>query len=211
VRDGLEGVLAEKAGNKLALGAVNHVEKITGDDFTVLLDKTLDGIVNLTSKVLDSEAGGGVLGQEVATRQLGLGRADLDSSILAVKASSEGLEELHIRSVTSGLVVEDAEKTIAGLQNTSNSIGVVEVAGSSNTDLFGLQHISLAVEEVLESEVIDALGSGIVEELVKSRSSGGLLAETGEIDDRHGVSNRLLGSTEALINGFEDPGNKKRV
>ncbi|KAI6770920.1 hypothetical protein HG531_009775 [Fusarium graminearum] len=209
--DGLKSILAEKASNKLALGTVDHVEEITRDDFAVLLDKSLDRVVNLTSKVLDSEASRSVLSQEVATWQLGLGRADLNSSVLAIEASSEGLEKLHVRSVASGLVVEDAEETVARLQDTSNSIRVVEVAGSSDTDLLRLQHISLAVEKVLKSQVVDALSSSIVKKLVEGRSGGSLLAETGEIDDRDSVSNRLLGGTKALVNGLENPGNKKRV
>ena len=161
--------------------------------------------------MLDGEAGGCVLGHEVATRQLSLRRANLDSSILAVKASSEGLEELHIRSVASSLVVEDAEEAVAGLQNTSNSVRVVEVAGSSNADLFRLQHIGLAVEEVLKSQVVNALGGGIVEELVEGRSSGRLLAETREVDNGDSVSNRLFRSAKALVDSLKDPCNKQRV
>jgi len=140
-----------------------------------------------------------------------LRRANLDSSILAVKASSEGPKELHIRSVASSLIVEDAKEAVAGLQDTSDSVGVVEVAGSSNANLFRLKHIGLAVEEVLKSQVVDALGGGIVEELVEGRSSGRLLAETREVDNRDSVSNRLFRGTKALVDSLENPCNKQGV
>ncbi|KAI6776064.1 hypothetical protein HG530_000009 [Fusarium avenaceum] len=137
------------AGNELALCAVNHVEKITRDDLAVLLDKALDRVVNLTSKVLYSEASRSVLSHEVAT--------------------------------------------------------------SSNANLLGLEHVGLAVEEVLESQVVDALSSSVVEQLVERRASGGLLAETGEIHNGNSVSNGLLGGTKTLVDGLKDPSDKKRV
>jgi len=211
VSDSLESILTEKAGNKLALSAVNHVEEIARDDLAVLFDETLDGVINLTSKVLDGEDSRCVLSHEVASRKLSLGRADLDSSVLAIETSSKSLKELHICSVSSSLVIENAKKTVAGLQDASNSVRVIEIAGRSNADFLRLQHISLAVEEVLESKVVNALGSSIVEKLVERRASGSLLAETGEIDDRDSVGNGLLGSTKSLVNGLKNPSHKKRV
>lgn len=211
VGDSLESVLAEEASDKFALGRVDHVEQVARDELAILFDEALDGVVDLTSKVLNGKGSGSVFRHEVAARQLGRGSADLDGGVLAVKALSETLEKLHISAVAAGLVVENAEQTVAGFEHALDSIGVIKVRGRGDADFFGLEHLGLAVKEVVEGDIVESLGGGVVEQLVENRSGRALLDEAREVDNGDCVGNVLLGSTETLVGRFHDPGDEQGV
>ncbi len=54
-----------------------------------------------------------------------------------------------IGTMTAGLVIKDTEQPIPGFEETFHSIRIIEVAGGRDGDLFRLQQVRLAVEEVL--------------------------------------------------------------
>ncbi|KAL0769411.1 hypothetical protein CaCOL14_008719 [Colletotrichum acutatum] len=211
VGDGLEGLLAKEAGDKLALGRVDHVEQITGNDLAVLLNNVLDGVVDLAGKVLNGKEGIRVLGVKVAAGQSGVGRAGGDGRVLALEALAQTLEELHVGTVSACLVVEDAEQAVSRLEQTPDGVRVVKVARGRHADLLVLQHVCLAVEEVLQGEVVEGLAGGVVEQLVERRVGGRLLGKAGEVNNGNGVGDAVLGCAESLVDGLDNVGHQERV
>ncbi len=113
--------------------------------------------------------------------------------------------------MAAGLVVQDAEEAVAGLEQALDGVRVVEVARGGHRHLLRLEHVGLAIEEVVQGEVVQRLVGGVGQELVKSRAGRGLLLKAGEVDDGHGVSNGVLGSAEALVDALDDKRGEERV
>ena len=74
--------------------------------------------------------------RDIMSRKLRRGASNGNCRIFAIKAFSKALQQLHIRSVAPRLVIKDAEEAIAMLQQSPDSIGIIEIAGGCYADFF---------------------------------------------------------------------------
>ena len=145
--DFVKSLLAKEILNKPAGGLLDQIHQVAADDLSIRLEKTVNGVINFASEMLDCEARRVVDGSEVITRENDVRGSDLDRRILVLESSSQCFQKLHISLASPHLVVQNAEKAIAGFEETLDSIGVVKVARGWNLNLFGFQEIGLALEE----------------------------------------------------------------